>query len=232
MPIRWRLTLLNALIIGVILLTLAASTTWLWHADLIAGVENDTERQGEAAAEGLKEGEDLLGADQDELEALTAEGTVIIVLRNAQGEVLGQKPKPSEKVPDFKTREIDDPVWKEVLKSGEPDHGTAERSSEGSDYNVYAMPVKPDPTFDVLLQSGGDKKGQVIKVVRTATDRNDLKSWEKAKALVDEAPKLDTKHATIKGASPQMPPRTSRLSSRRLAPRSSSLLPSRRPHGW
>jgi hypothetical protein len=107
LPIRWRLTLLNALIIGVILLTLAASTTWLWRADLIAGVKNTTERQGEAAAEGLEDGEDLLGADQDELEALTADGTVIIVLRNAQGEVLGQEPKPPEK-PDFKTGEIDD----------------------------------------------------------------------------------------------------------------------------
>ncbi len=197
MPIRWRLTLLNALIIGVILLTLAASTTWLWRADLIAGVKNATERQGEAAAEGLKEGEDLLGADQDELEALTAEGTVIIVLRNAQGELLGQKPKPPEK-PNFKTGagEIDDSVWKDVLKSGEPAHGTAYRSSEGSDYIVYAMRVKPDPTFDVVLQSAGDKKGQVIKVVHTATDRKDLKSREKAKALVDE---LDTKDATIKG---------------------------------
>jgi signal transduction histidine kinase len=198
LPIRWRLTLLNALIIGFILLTLAASTTWLWRADLIAKVMNTTERQGEATAEGLEDGEDLLGADQDELETLTEDGTVVIVLRNAQGEVLGQEPKPPEK-PDFKkTGEIDDPVWKEVLKSGQPDHGTAKRSSEGSDYNVYAMRVKPDPTFDVVLQSAGDKKDQVTKVVRKATHRKDLKSWEKAKALVDEAPKLDTKDATIK----------------------------------
>src|SRR5215218_6935299 len=159
---------------------------------------NTTERQGEATAEGLEDGEDLLGADQDELETLTEDGTVVIVLRNAQGEVLGQEPKPPEK-PDFKkTGEIDDPVWKEVLKSGQPDHGTAKRSSEGSDYNVYAMRVKPDPTFDVVLQSAGDKKDQVTKVVRKATHRKDLKSWEKAKALVDEAPKLDTKDATIK----------------------------------
>jgi signal transduction histidine kinase len=198
LPIRWRLTLLNALIIGFILLTLAASTTWLWRADLIAKVMNTTERQGEATAEGLEDGEDLLGADQDELETLTEDGTVVIVLRNAQGEVLGQEPKPPEK-PDFKkTGEIDDPVWKEVLKSGQPDHGTAKRSSEGSDYNVYAMRVKPDPTFDVVLQSAGDTKDQVTKVVRKATHRKDLKSWEKAKALVDEAPKLDTKDATIK----------------------------------
>ena len=72
-------------------------------------------------------------------------------------------------------------------------------TSKRADYYVSAMRVKPDPTFDVVLQSAGDKKGQVIEVVHTATDRKDLKSWEKAKALVDEAPKLDTKDATIKG---------------------------------
>jgi signal transduction histidine kinase/ribosomal protein L7/L12 len=204
LPIQWRLTLLNALIIGVILLTLAASTTWLWRADLIAGIKNTTERQGEAAAKALKQGEDLLGADPDELEQLTADGTVVIVLRNAQGEVLGQEPQSSEK-PDFSTGEVDDPVWKEVLKSGRPAHGTAERSSEGSDYNVYAMRVNPDPTFDVVLQSAGDKKGQIIEVVRDAADRKKLRSPEGAKALVDEAPKLSRKEATIKGGLSAVP---------------------------
>jgi large subunit ribosomal protein L7/L12 len=40
--------------------------------------------------------------------------------------------------------------------------------------------------FDVIIQSGGDKKLQVIKVVRAA--RSDL-GLKEAKALVDEAPK-------------------------------------------
>jgi signal transduction histidine kinase len=189
---------LNAVLISVILLTLAGSFAWLWYRQSVNRDENTTETQAEEAATALEEGEDLLGRDDDELWQATASGNVVIVLRNAQGEVLGQEPKPPEK-PDFKTGEIDDPVWKEVLKSGQPDHDTAKRSSEGSDYNVYAMLVKPDPTFDVVLQSAGDKKGQVTKVVRTATDRKDLRSWEKAKALVDEAPKRDTKDATIKG---------------------------------
>ncbi|MDQ5829760.1 MAG: hypothetical protein M3324_07845, partial [Actinomycetota bacterium] len=87
MSIRWRLTLLNALIIGVILVILAASTTWLWRGDLIARVKNTTERQGETAVKSLEDGEDLLGADRDELKTLTADGTVVIVLRNAQGKV-------------------------------------------------------------------------------------------------------------------------------------------------
>src|SRR5215216_5940531 len=218
--------------IGVILLTLAGSFAWLWYRQSVNRDENTTETQAEEAATALQDGEDLLGRDKDELRQATAGRHVVIVLRNAQGEFLGQEPKPPEK-PDFSRKEeIYDPVWKEVLKSGQPAHGTAERSSEGSDYNVYAMRVKPDPTFDVVLQSAGEKKGQVIQVVRTATDRKGLKSWEKAKALVDEAPKLDTKDATIRGVSPRMPPINSRISLRRKAPRSSSLLPSRRPHGW
>ncbi|TML27114.1 MAG: 50S ribosomal protein L7/L12, partial [Actinobacteria bacterium] len=40
-------------------------------------------------------------------------------------------------------------------------------------------------TFDVVLQSAGDKKIQVIKVVRAATGLG----LKEAKALVDEAPK-------------------------------------------
>src|SRR5581483_4589193 len=40
-------------------------------------------------------------------------------------------------------------------------------------------------TFDVLLQAAGDKKIQVIKVVRAATGLG----LKEAKALVDEAPK-------------------------------------------
>jgi signal transduction histidine kinase len=164
--------------IGVILLTLAGSFAWLWYRQSVNQDANTTKTQAKEAATAVEDGEDLLGRDDDELRQATAGSDVVIVLRNAQGEVLGQEPKPPEE-PDFKTGEIDDTVWK--------------------DYNVYAMRVKPDPTFDVVLQSAGDKKGQVSKVVRAATDRKDLNSLEKVKELVDEAPKLETKDATIKG---------------------------------
>ena len=52
-----------------------------------------------------------------------------------------------------------------------------------------AAPAKADEevksTFDVVLKSGGEKKIQVIKVVRAATGLG----LKEAKALVDEAPK-------------------------------------------
>jgi large subunit ribosomal protein L7/L12 len=48
-----------------------------------------------------------------------------------------------------------------------------------------AEPVEEQSTFDVILTGPGDKKIQVIKVVRAATGLG----LKEAKALVDEAPK-------------------------------------------
>jgi len=45
-------------------------------------------------------------------------GAVVIVIRNAQGKVLGQMPE----VPDFSTEVIHDTVWKKA-KEGQPEHG-------------------------------------------------------------------------------------------------------------
>ena len=149
MPIRWRLTLLNAVMIGVILLTLAGSFAWLWHRQSVRQVEEITKTQANEAARALEgvpcrrascKGEDLLGQDDDELKQATAGGDVVIVIRNAQGKVLGQMPDK----PDFSPGKIDDPVWKEVFKDSQPEQqGKVESSSEGADYEVYAIRVKP-----------------------------------------------------------------------------------------
>ena len=148
MPIRWRLTLLNAVMIGVILLTLAGSFAWLWYRQSVRQVEEITKTQANEAARALEgvpcrrtpcKGEDLLGQDDDELKQATAGGDVVIVIRNAQGKVLGQMPDK----PDFSPGEIHDPVWKEVFKEDQPEHGKVESSSEGADYDVYAIRVKP-----------------------------------------------------------------------------------------
>src|ERR671935_2769182 len=48
-----------------------------------------------------------------------------------------------------------------------------------------AEPVEEQTSFDVILTGAGDKKIQVIKVVRAATGLG----LKEAKALVDEAPK-------------------------------------------
>jgi two-component system, OmpR family, sensor kinase len=140
LSIRWRLTLLNAVMIGAILLTLAGSFAWLWYDHSVDQVKNTTRTQAKEAAKALEDGEDLLGKDKDELTQATAGGSVVIVIRNAQGKVLGQMPDK----PDFSTGEIHDLVWKEVVKDGKPEqHGKVESSSERAGYNVYAMGVKP-----------------------------------------------------------------------------------------
>ena len=148
MSIRWRLTLLNAVMIGVILLTLAGSFAWLWYRQSVSQVEEITKTQANEAARALEgvpcrrppcKGEDLLGQDGDELKQATAGGAVVIVIRNAQGKVLGQMPDK----PDFSTGEIHDPVWKEVFKEDQPEHDKVGSSSEGTDYEVYAVRVNP-----------------------------------------------------------------------------------------
>ena len=138
MPIRWRLTLLNAVMIGVILLTLAGSFAWLWYKHEVDQARKITGTQAEEAATALEDGEDLLGKDIDELRQATVGGDVVIVIRNAQGKVLGQMREPPYE-PDFSTGEIHDTVW----KKGQPEHGKVERTSEGADYYVYARRVKP-----------------------------------------------------------------------------------------
>ena len=55
-----------------------------------------------------------------------------------------------------------------------------------------AAPVEEKDTFDVVLSSAGDKKIQVIKVVRELTGLG----LKEAKALVDEAPKPVKEGAT------------------------------------
>src|SRR5215218_10084819 len=131
--------------IGVILLTLAGSFAWLWYEHEADQVNKTTRTQAKEAANALEAGEDLLGKDVDELTQATASGDVVIVIRNAQGKVLGQMPEPPNK-PDFSRGEIQDRVWKDVLKGDRPrQRGKMESSTKDADYHVYAIRVKsPD----------------------------------------------------------------------------------------
>jgi two-component system, OmpR family, sensor kinase len=141
LPIRWRLTLLNAVMIGVILLTLAGSFAWLWYKHEVDQARRDTRAQAKEVAKALEDGEDLLGEDIDHLRQATVGGAVVIIIRNAQGKVLDQNPEPrAENPPDFRTEEIRDTVWKKA----QPEHsGKVENTSEGADYYVYAKRVNP-----------------------------------------------------------------------------------------
>ncbi len=134
MPIRWRLTLFNALIFGTILLALGLSLFLLLRGALRSGIEDTTQSRAVTAARALEAGENPL-KDHDDARQLTADG-VFLVIRDAGGEILDQTANLSMK------EEARDHVWRLALASGDPEGGTAELSSEEPDY-VYAVPVDP-----------------------------------------------------------------------------------------
>ncbi len=143
MPIRWRLTLFNALIIGVILLALGLSLFLLLRQALLSGVEDTVRARAFAAARALESGE---GPLRDGAEQLTADG-VFLVVRDAGGRILNR-------TTNFSTAEVSsDPVWERALASGKPVGGTAELSSEEPDY-VYAVPVNPPSGSARIVEAG------------------------------------------------------------------------------
>ena len=144
MPIRWRLTLFNALIISAILLALGLSLFVLLREALLSGIEDTTRSRAVTAARALESGEDPL--KDDDVKQLTADG-VFLVVRDAAGEILDQTANLSPK------QETRDPVWQRALASGDAEGGTAELSREDPDY-VYAVPVNPPSGPARVVEAG------------------------------------------------------------------------------
>ena len=91
MPVRWRLTVFNALGIGVILLLLAFALDFLLRESLVADVRRTVESRAVAAAETVEDEDDLddLPIDDDDAEALALDG-IFLVVRDAEGKVIAQ----------------------------------------------------------------------------------------------------------------------------------------------
>ena len=141
MPIRWRLTIFNALVIGGILLALGLALFFLQRQSVLSSVE-DTARsrafaaaQSIAAGEGLEEEEGRLVLDDDLVDGITVDG-VFIIVRDRRGSIIAQT------VDLPANREARDEVWRVALETGKPAHGTVELLEEGPDY-IYAVPVEP-----------------------------------------------------------------------------------------
>ena len=98
MPIRWRLTIFNALVIGGILLAFGCALFFLLRQKLFSSVE-DTARNGAFAAakeidsgEGLDEENGRLVID-DGLERGLTHDNVFIVVRDGRGSIIAQSVK-------------------------------------------------------------------------------------------------------------------------------------------
>ncbi|MBA2714238.1 MAG: HAMP domain-containing protein, partial [Rubrobacteraceae bacterium] len=151
MPIRWRLTIFNALAIGAILLLLGVGLFFLLRESLLSGVERTVETRAEIATRELEFGDGPGGTPEVKLEGDAAEQLsldgVFVVIRDHDGRVLYE----SVNLPADAAKQ--DGVWREAARSGRPASGTAQLSGEAPDY-VYAKPIRQDGAPPLVLEAG------------------------------------------------------------------------------
>lgn len=151
MPIRWRLTIFNALAIGAILVLLGIGLFFILRESLLSNVEGTVESRAEIAARDLEVAGGPGGAprvmlEEEAAEQLSLDG-VFVVVRDRNGRALYE----SVNLPAGALRQ--DTVWREVARTGEPASGAAELSREAPDY-VYAMPVGYEGGPPLILEAG------------------------------------------------------------------------------
>jgi len=150
-PIRWRLTIFNALAIGAILLLLGVGLFLLLQESLLSRVERTVESRALIAARELEVDEGPDGTlevklEGDAAEQLSLDG-VFVVVRNHNGRILYESvnlPADAEK---------QDTVWRDAVQSGGPASGTARLSREGPDY-IYAKPIENHGAPPLILEAG------------------------------------------------------------------------------
>jgi two-component system OmpR family sensor kinase len=151
-PIRWRLTIFNALVIGGILLALGCALFFLLRQTLLFSVEDTARNRARAAAEEINRGEGLdeengrLLLDDGLQRGLTHDG-VFIVVRNGRGDIMDKTVNLSN------NGEAHDELWHRVLKTGKRAHGKFTFREEGLAY-VYAFPVSPPEQPARIVEAG------------------------------------------------------------------------------
>jgi two-component system, OmpR family, sensor kinase len=139
-PIRWRLTIFNALAIGAILLLLGVGLYFLLRESLLSGVERTVESRARIATRELEidkspNGTPRVRLGSEEADKLTLDG-VFVAVRDHKGRILYESVNLNADAAKH------DGVWREALQKGGPASGTAGLSTEAPDY-VYAEPIRP-----------------------------------------------------------------------------------------
>jgi two-component system, OmpR family, sensor kinase len=129
-PIRWRLTVFNGLVIGTILVVLGISGFFAVREAMRSEVEDAVRDSALTTARTVGSGDALSKSD---VERLTLNG-IFVTIRDAEGRVLFKT------VDSTPTSDLDEPFWRRALESGEAAGGTIDLSSEGQGY-VYAVPI-------------------------------------------------------------------------------------------
>jgi signal transduction histidine kinase len=154
LPIRWRLTVYNALSIGLILVVLGLSLFLLLRDAALSDVEDTVQDRALAAAQTVESGGELA---TDEAERLSL-GDEFVIVRNGRGEILD--PSFLQSMPQ---EEIRDSLWSLALETGEPIGGEADYSPGAPDY-VYAVPVDP-PTGEARVVEAGRSSESATKTL-------------------------------------------------------------------
>ncbi|QIN82109.1 HAMP domain-containing protein [Rubrobacter tropicus] len=134
MPIRWRLTVYNALSIGAILLALGFASFLLLRDAALSDVEDDVRGRALAVARTVESGGEL-PPDEAERSSL---GDEFLIVRDGRGRVLD--PDWLKNSPRIR---IEDPLWARALETGGPVGGEADYSPQEAPDYVYAVPVDP-----------------------------------------------------------------------------------------
>jgi two-component system, OmpR family, sensor kinase len=151
-PIRWRLTIFNALVIGSILLALGCALFFLLRETLLLSVENTARKGALAAAKEINRGEGLdeengrLLLDDGLQKGLTHDG-VFIVVRDGRGDIITK----TVNLPN--NWKVHDELWHRVLKTERPAYDTFTFREEGPAY-VYAMPVRSPEDPARIVEAG------------------------------------------------------------------------------
>jgi two-component system OmpR family sensor kinase len=164
-PIRWRLTIFNALVIGSILLALGLALFLLLRQTLLNSVEETARNRAEAAAkeinsgEGLDEEDGRLLLDDGLKQGLTHDG-VFIVVRDGRGRITQTVNLPNN-------GRAQDKLWRRALETGEPAKGKFTLQQEGSSY-VYAVPVSPPEQPAWIVEAGKSYEPAQVTVYKMA----------------------------------------------------------------
>src|SRR5829696_8040910 len=155
MPIRWRLTVFNALVIATILTLLGVSIFLLVRDALLSGVEYTVRDRAGSVARTLEKGQSLSAGDVDRL---TLEG-VFVVVRDRDGKILART------VETGPAGDSGERLWRGAVADGEPVEGRLEVSPGERGY-VYAVPVDPPDLgslspylYKTLARERGDGRG-------------------------------------------------------------------------
>jgi two-component system, OmpR family, sensor kinase len=135
MPIRWRLTLFIALVIGVILLALGLTLYLLIRGMLLKDVEFTAKSRGEAVAHAIEAGDELSTAPNDD-DQILFDDSVAVIVRGKNGKVMDEFNLPAGgSAADFD-------VWPKALKNGQDASDKRVRLGD-NDYYVYAVVMDP-----------------------------------------------------------------------------------------